>query len=90
VSGRELLPRATRVLTTKASAERLDVENVIGMDPWDSVELPRGDGGEGAITVTAVLAQHGPTGPEGTETIPAASTMPPSGPLWRPAARCSS
>ena len=52
--GRAFLPRAGRVLTTVAGAERLG-GNATGLEPWSSVEI---DG----ITVTAVPAQHGPDG----------------------------
>jgi L-ascorbate metabolism protein UlaG (beta-lactamase superfamily) len=57
-AGREFLPRATRVLTTVEGAERLGA-NATGLAPWSSVEL---DGPSGAVTVTAVPAQHGPDG----------------------------
>ena len=57
--GRAFLPRATRVLTTAAGAQRLGGD-AIGLEPWTSVEIPRPDGG--AVTVTAVPAQHGPDG----------------------------
>ena len=53
-AGREFLPRAGRVLTTVAGAERLGA-NATGMEPWSAVEV---DG----VTVTAVHAQHGPDG----------------------------
>jgi L-ascorbate metabolism protein UlaG (beta-lactamase superfamily) len=56
-AGREFLPRAGRVLTTDAGAERLEVE-ATGMKPGDSVELERPGGGH--LTVTAVRADHGP------------------------------
>jgi L-ascorbate metabolism protein UlaG (beta-lactamase superfamily) len=55
-AGREFLPRAGRVLTTVAGAERL-AGNAVGLEPWSSVEV-------GQVTVTAVPAQHGPIGPE--------------------------
>ena len=55
--GRAFLPRAGRVLTTGAGAERLDVD-ATGMEPGDSVSL---DGpGAATIEVTAVRADHGP------------------------------
>ncbi|HEU4978199.1 MAG TPA: MBL fold metallo-hydrolase [Solirubrobacteraceae bacterium] len=60
-AGRELLPRAGRVLTTVAAAERLG-GNTTGMKPWSSIEVARPGGG--ALTVTAVPAQHGPDGCE--------------------------
>jgi L-ascorbate metabolism protein UlaG (beta-lactamase superfamily) len=56
-AGRAFLPRAGRVLTTGAGAERLDVE-AIGMEPGDSVQLERLNGG--AVEITAVRADHGP------------------------------
>jgi L-ascorbate metabolism protein UlaG (beta-lactamase superfamily) len=58
--GREFLPRAGRVLTTAAGAERLG-GNAIGLEPWASVEVEPPGGGP-AVTVTAVPAQHGPDG----------------------------
>jgi L-ascorbate metabolism protein UlaG (beta-lactamase superfamily) len=58
-AGREFLPRARRVLTTTAGAERLG-GNAIGLEPWSSIELERPDGG--TVTVTATPAQHGPDG----------------------------
>jgi L-ascorbate metabolism protein UlaG (beta-lactamase superfamily) len=54
--GRAFLPRAGRVITTGAGAERLDVD-AIGLEPGDSVAL---DGPEGPVEVTAVRADHGP------------------------------
>ena len=53
-SGRAYLPRAGRVITTAAGAERLGGD-AIGLEPWAGTEV-------GAITVTAVPAQHGPDG----------------------------
>jgi len=58
-AGREFLPRAGRVLTTAAGADRLG-GNAIGLEPWSSVEVAAPGGG--AVTVTAVPAQHGPDG----------------------------
>ena len=58
--GREFLPRAGRVLTTAAGAERLG-GHAIGLEPWSSVEVEAPGGGP-AVTVTAVPAQHGPDG----------------------------
>jgi L-ascorbate metabolism protein UlaG (beta-lactamase superfamily) len=60
-AGREFLPNAGRVLTTVEGAGRLG-GNAVGLEPWSAVELDRPDGG--AVTVTAVPAQHGPDGPE--------------------------
>jgi L-ascorbate metabolism protein UlaG (beta-lactamase superfamily) len=62
-AGREFLPNAKRVLTTVQGAERLG-GNASGLAPWSSIELERPDGG--AVSVTAVPAQHGP---EGTDHI---------------------
>ena len=56
-AGRQLLPSATRVITTAAGAQRL-TGNAIGLEPWQTLELPA-PGGQ-TITVTATPAQHGP------------------------------
>ena len=58
-AGRAFLPSARRVLSTTKAAEELG-GNVVGMEPWSTVELesPRG----GTVKVTAVHAQHGPDG----------------------------
>jgi len=58
-AGRAFLPRAGRVLTTVAGAERLG-GNATGLEPWASVQVE--SGGAGPVTVTAVPAQHGPDG----------------------------
>jgi L-ascorbate metabolism protein UlaG (beta-lactamase superfamily) len=58
--GRAFLPRAGRVLTTAAGADRLG-GNAIGLEPWSTVEVEAPRGGP-AVTVTAVPAQHGPDG----------------------------
>jgi L-ascorbate metabolism protein UlaG (beta-lactamase superfamily) len=60
-SGRELLPRAGRVLTTVEGVRRL-AGNGQGLEPWSSVEVERPEGPP--VTVTAVPAQHGPAGAE--------------------------
>jgi L-ascorbate metabolism protein UlaG (beta-lactamase superfamily) len=57
--GREFIPRATQVLTTVQGSQRLG-GNATGLDPWSSVTIDRPEGG--AVTVTAVPAQHGPDG----------------------------
>ena len=57
-SGREMLMRAGRVLTTGAGAQRLG-GNAVGMEPGDVVGLERPDGA-GSVSVTAVRADHGP------------------------------
>jgi L-ascorbate metabolism protein UlaG (beta-lactamase superfamily) len=56
-AGRALLPRAGRVLTTDAGAERLG-PLATGLRPGEAVELPRPEGG--TVRVTAVPAEHGP------------------------------
>lgn len=56
-AGRALLPSATRVITTAAGAQRLG-GNAIGLEPWQTLQLPA-PGGE-TVTVTATPAQHGP------------------------------
>ncbi|MGZ4222551.1 MAG: MBL fold metallo-hydrolase [Solirubrobacteraceae bacterium] len=56
-SGRQMLTRAGRVLTTGAGAARLG-GNAVGMEPGDVVTLDRPGGG--SISVTAVPADHGP------------------------------
>ncbi len=60
-AGRDFLPRAGRVLTTREGAARLG-GNASGLEPWDSVELRGADGA--SVTVTAVPALHGPPGAE--------------------------
>lgn len=60
-SGRALLADVPVVLTTSSGAERLG-GNAKGLAAWDTVELPRPDGG--TVTVTAAPAQHGPEGAE--------------------------
>jgi L-ascorbate metabolism protein UlaG (beta-lactamase superfamily) len=54
--GRAFLPRAGRVLTTGAGAERLEID-ATGLEPGESVAL---DGPEGQVEVIAVRADHGP------------------------------
>ena len=53
-AGRAYLPRAGAVITTAAGAERLG-GGAIGLEPWAVTAV-------GAISVTAVPAQHGPDG----------------------------
>jgi L-ascorbate metabolism protein UlaG (beta-lactamase superfamily) len=60
-AGRDLLPRAARVFTTKAGAGRLG-GGAVGLDPWESVALDRPDGAR--VSVTALPALHGPPGCE--------------------------
>jgi L-ascorbate metabolism protein UlaG (beta-lactamase superfamily) len=59
-AGRALLPSIPTVLSTPGAAER--IPGVRGLANWESVEIPRPDGG--AITVTGVPALHGPEGAE--------------------------
>ncbi|GAB2471956.1 MBL fold metallo-hydrolase [Xylanimonas ulmi] len=54
--GRELLAQAPLTLTTPLAASRL-AGTARGLDPWEALTL-------GAVTVTAVPAQHGPDGTE--------------------------
>jgi L-ascorbate metabolism protein UlaG (beta-lactamase superfamily) len=59
-AGRDVLPQAARVLSTGSAGERLgDVVTVLRK--WQSLDI---EAPEGAITVTAVPAQHGPDGSE--------------------------
>ena len=57
-AGRNLLPRAERVVTTRDGAERLGGK-AIGLRPWESVELGAGDA---TVKITATPARHGPEG----------------------------
>jgi L-ascorbate metabolism protein UlaG (beta-lactamase superfamily) len=56
-SGREMLSRAGRVLTTGDGAQRLG-GNAVGLRPGEAVTLDGAGGPE--VTVTAVRADHGP------------------------------
>lgn len=56
-SGRALLGRAGRVLTTTEGAARLG-GSAVGLAPWESAELQLPDGG--GLRVTATPARHGP------------------------------
>jgi L-ascorbate metabolism protein UlaG (beta-lactamase superfamily) len=56
-AGRDFLPRAGRVITTGAGAERLEVE-ATGLEPGESVSLPASNGTP--VEVSAVRADHGP------------------------------
>ncbi|MFF8867585.1 MULTISPECIES: MBL fold metallo-hydrolase [unclassified Streptomyces] len=60
-SGRALLADVPRTFTTPAAAERLG-GTALPLTPWQSVDLPRPDGG--TVTVTAAPALHGPEGSE--------------------------
>jgi L-ascorbate metabolism protein UlaG (beta-lactamase superfamily) len=55
-AGRAFLPRARRVLSTGAGAQRLG-GGATGMEPGDTLTL---EGPGGGVTVTAVAAEHGP------------------------------
>jgi L-ascorbate metabolism protein UlaG (beta-lactamase superfamily) len=55
--GREFLTTVPVVLTTTQAAERLDDAPCQGLRPWESTSI-------GAVSVTAVPAQHGPDGTE--------------------------
>lgn len=59
--GRALLAATPRTLTTPAAAGRLG-GGTEPLTPWQSVDLPRPDGG--TVTVTAAPALHGPKGSE--------------------------
>ncbi|MFD7154938.1 MBL fold metallo-hydrolase [Kribbella sp. NPDC059898] len=59
-SGRALLSSVPTVLSTPGAALRID--GVRGLENWETVELPRPDGG--VVTVTGVPALHGPEGAE--------------------------
>ncbi len=60
-SGKDVLSRAKRVLTTQAGAKRLG-SHAEGLAPWD-VAVLTGASGQ-ALTVTATPARHGPAGIE--------------------------
>ena len=60
-SGRAFLADVPLVLTTGGGAGRLG-GTACGLAPWETVELPRPDGG--TVTVTATPARHGPKGCE--------------------------
>jgi L-ascorbate metabolism protein UlaG (beta-lactamase superfamily) len=61
LAGRAFLPKARRVLTTKAGAARLG-GNALGLAPWETLELEGADGE--TIAITATPARHGPAGIE--------------------------
>jgi L-ascorbate metabolism protein UlaG (beta-lactamase superfamily) len=56
-AGRAVLGAARIVLTTTAGAERLG-NGAIGLEPWQSIDLPTPDGH--VLRVTATPARHGP------------------------------
>ncbi|MFI5696223.1 MBL fold metallo-hydrolase [Kribbella sp. NPDC051586] len=59
-AGRGLLPAIPTVLSTPDAATR--IPGVRGLANWESIDLPRPDGG--ILTVTGVPALHGPEGAE--------------------------
>ena len=59
-AGRALLASIPTVLSTPGAATR--IEGVRGLENWESIDLPRPDGG--VVTVTGVPALHGPEGAE--------------------------
>ena len=59
-AGRALLASVPTVLSTPDAATR--IPGVRGLANWESIDLPRPDGG--VITVTGVPALHGPEGAE--------------------------
>ena len=60
-SGRAMLPRAGKILTTVEGAARLG-GNTVGLVPWQTIELPAPDGT--LLLITATPARHGPVGCE--------------------------
>lgn len=60
-SGRALLSKVKRVLTTQVGAKRLG-GHVEGLAPWDTTEIRNRDGL--TLTITATPARHGPAGIE--------------------------
>lgn len=62
LAGRELLPRVSRTISTRAAADRLPGVPVTALSPWHSTSL-EGPGGS-AMAVTATPAHHGPEGTE--------------------------
>ncbi len=60
-SGRALLEKAGRVLTTVVGAQRLQ-GRAEGLAPWQTTELTRADGRK--LLITATPARHGPAGIE--------------------------
>jgi L-ascorbate metabolism protein UlaG (beta-lactamase superfamily) len=61
--GRTYLADAPLALSTPSAHERLGA-TVRALPTWTHVDLPRGDGGPGALRVTAAPALHGPKGSE--------------------------
>ncbi len=65
-AGRALLADVPLTLTTRSAATRLG-GNAQGLAPWESITMPRPDGG--TVTVTGAPALHGPEEVEGVEAI---------------------
>lgn len=59
-AGRAMLASIPTVLSTPGAATR--IPGVRGLENWESIDLPRPDGG--VVTVTGVPALHGPEGAE--------------------------
>lgn len=57
-SGRELLPKAAKVLTTVDGAGRLAASNVVGLKPWETIDLLAPSGR--TLRVVATPGRHGP------------------------------
>jgi L-ascorbate metabolism protein UlaG (beta-lactamase superfamily) len=64
--GRRVALAAPRVLTHPRAAARLGT-NAHGLEPWQTIDLPGGDGA-GSLTVQAVPAVHGPADGQRNET----------------------
>jgi L-ascorbate metabolism protein UlaG (beta-lactamase superfamily) len=64
--GRRVALAAPLVLTHPRAADRLG-PNAKGLDPWQAIDLPGGDGAE-SLTVQAVPAVHGPADGQRNET----------------------
>ena len=60
-AGRQFLPKAKRVITTKGGAERLG-GSTVGLAPWETTSIPLPDGRN--LTITGTPTRHGPVGIE--------------------------
>ncbi len=60
-AGREFLPKAERVITTKGGAQRLG-GSTVGLIPWATTTVPLPDGRN--LVITGTPARHGPVGIE--------------------------
>jgi L-ascorbate metabolism protein UlaG (beta-lactamase superfamily) len=60
-AGREFLPKAERVITTKGGAQRLG-GSTVGLVPWATTTVPLPDGRN--LVITGTPARHGPVGIE--------------------------